>query len=247
VKLSVLTFNIHKGFSFAQQRFTLPRMREAIRDSGADIVLLQEVVGASSHRSKVSRDLKIEAHFEFLADSIWPHFSYGKNAVYSKGHHGNAILSRWPLQDAKNHDVSNSKLQRRGLLHATIEIDSVQIHIICLHLDLTYRGRTAQLGRLKKLIEGSIPNEAPVIVAGDFNDWSSLISDLGPGFLEVSKVAVGRFAKTFPSWFPILPLDRIYFRGIDLRLLNISRLEGPVWQGLSDHIPLMAVFEFGEE
>ncbi|MDU7670769.1 MAG: endonuclease/exonuclease/phosphatase family protein [Escherichia coli] len=42
----VLTINIHKGFTAFNRRFILPELRDAVRTVSADIVCLQEVMGA---------------------------------------------------------------------------------------------------------------------------------------------------------------------------------------------------------
>ena len=61
-------------------------------------------------------------HYEFLADSIWPQFAYGRNAVYPKGHHGNAVLSKFPIVRYENHDVSIGGPEKRGLLHCVLRV-----------------------------------------------------------------------------------------------------------------------------
>jgi len=46
--LTVLTLNVHKGFTPFNRRFILPELREAVRATGADLVFLQEVTAATS-------------------------------------------------------------------------------------------------------------------------------------------------------------------------------------------------------
>src|SRR3989338_3836062 len=112
--LRVLSYNIHKGFSAGSRRFLLDAMREAIEIVHADIVLLQEVQGEhTGHLSRIPA-YPSAAQFEFLADRLWPHYAYGKNAVYQHGHHGNAILSKYPILFHENIDVSTNRLESRG-------------------------------------------------------------------------------------------------------------------------------------
>ena len=81
--LRILSYNIHKGFSSGNRRFVLKKMREAIRLVHADLVFLQEVLGEHQvHRERV-KEWPDQSQFEFLADEIWPHYTYGKNAIYS--------------------------------------------------------------------------------------------------------------------------------------------------------------------
>lgn len=83
-----------------------------------------------------------------------------------------------------------------------------------------------------------------MIVAGDFNDWRRrarrhLHTELGIGelFLDLE----GRHARTWPIWQPMLPMDRIYYRGIVP--LDCERLSTGPWRKLSDHAALMGVFD----
>lgn len=78
-------------------------MRNTIQKYRVDLVLLQEVVG------KHEKHTPTTSQFEFLADGVWPHFAYGKNAVYDEGHHGNAILSLYPIVEWKNLDFQTKK------------------------------------------------------------------------------------------------------------------------------------------
>ncbi|MGZ3709925.1 MAG: endonuclease/exonuclease/phosphatase family protein, partial [Bdellovibrionota bacterium] len=64
-------------------------MRDALRAERADLVFLQEVLGEHEIHSRTVQGWPAGPQFEFLADELWPHFAYGKNAAYSAGHHGN--------------------------------------------------------------------------------------------------------------------------------------------------------------
>ncbi|MGE8201388.1 MAG: endonuclease/exonuclease/phosphatase family protein, partial [Variovorax sp.] len=95
--LKVMTVNTHKGFTALNRRFILPELRDAVRTVGADVVFLQEVLGTHSRHSRRVSNWPEAPHYEFLADTMWPQFAYGRNAVYPKGHHGNALLSKFPI------------------------------------------------------------------------------------------------------------------------------------------------------
>lgn len=99
--LNVLTINIHKGFTTFNRRFMLPALRDAIRSVSADIVCLQEVTGAHEIHSLQIENWPDRSHYEFLADTLWSEYAYGRNAVYPEGHHGNAVLSRFPINIMK--------------------------------------------------------------------------------------------------------------------------------------------------
>ncbi len=235
-KLRILSYNIHKGFSAGAGEYTLHQMRSAIRSVKPDLIFLQEVQGEHHGHKKKIVDWPDSSQFEYLAESMWPHFTYGKNAVYTEGHHGNAILSKYPVISWENLDISQNPLEKRGLLHAVINLGSgkPKLHAICVHLNLLHRGRTNQINQLKKRIESVVPAKDLLIVAGDFNDWKSkAVMPFEEAFLKLH----GRHAKTFPANMPLLPLDRVYFRGFEIH--SAERLIKAPWNILSDHAPIL--------
>ena len=244
--LKVLTVNIHKGFTFFNRKFILHELREAVRTVGADVVFLQEVTGTHArHESRVA-NYPLTPHYEFLADSIWPQFAYGRNAVYTNGHHGNAVLSKFPIVSFENRDVSISGPERRGLLHCVLQVPGrdTHVHVICVHLGLAESHRLKQLHMLCDLIRTDIPASAPVIAAGDFNDWRRRAHSVlahGANMHEVFVQANGKAARTFPARFPMLQLDRIYVRNAIGHAPVVLPLKP--WSHLSDHAPLAAEIE----
>lgn len=244
--LTVLSYNIHKGFRegfrAGSKGFCLPEIRNLIRTTNADLVFLQEVVGENRNHAKRVSGWPEEAQYEFLADSVWTEHSYGRNAVYRSGHHGNAILSRYPIEKAENFDISTNRRECRGLLHAKIRVDDGSLlHACCTHLDLTKRGRSKQLETLCDSLSERIPASHALILAGDFNDWRKELSEPLEerlGLKEVVKSTHGKHKATFPSSLPVLSLDRVYVRG--LKILEAQVLKGRSWKKLSDHVPVQA-------
>ncbi|MBU2886269.1 endonuclease/exonuclease/phosphatase family protein [Gilvimarinus agarilyticus] len=241
-ELKVLTVNIHKGFSSFNQRFVLHELREAAREVSADLVFLQEVIGQHDNWAKRhSGKWPTETQYEFLADTLWPSYAYGRNAVYQQGHHGNALLSKYSIVHWENYDATVGKLEERGLLHCHIDLpDNKRLHAICVHLSLRENDRQIQLAQINELVS-RIPKEESVIVAGDFNDWrqkSQKILSTEAGFEEVYISGLGAPPKTFPAFFPMLRLDRIYVRSVQEHH-PITMPKAP-WNKLSDHTPLLA-------
>lgn len=239
MKLKVVTYNIHKGFSYRNKRFVLKQIKESLKQHPCDIVFLQEVVGSSGLD-------KHNSQFEFLADEIWSHYSYGKNAVIQGRHHGNAILSKYPIIYTHNLNLSLNKHELRGMIHAIIEIPQTkeQVHILCTHLSLLESHRKKQVKKINAYIKKEIPADAPLIMGGDFNDWRNIITkefSKTHNFKESFQKHTGKCVKTFPSWFPVLKLDRIYFRNLDLTATNIYK--GKPWSLLSDHLALFSEFK----
>lgn len=242
--IRLLSFNIHKGFAANGRRFTLPRVRQALEKTAVDVVLLQEVQGEHHGKAPHHPEWPTEGQTAHLAADLWPHHAYGANKNHAHGHHGNAVLSREPLLHWANHDVSNHPLERRGLLHGVIAVEGRELHVICCHLDLTDHGRGRQLARLAALITRDVPPEAPLVVAGDFNDWIGHAGDnlAELGLHDAYRTVHGRLARSFPAWMPSLPLDRMYLRGLNPRRAVV--LSSPPWRGLSDHLPLWCAAEF---
>ncbi|MDU4840007.1 MAG: endonuclease/exonuclease/phosphatase family protein [Leclercia adecarboxylata] len=240
--LKVLTINIHKGFAAFNRRFILPELRDAVRTVSADIVCLQEVMGAHEVHPLHVENWPDTSHYEFLADTMWSDYAYGRNAVYPEGHHGNAILSRYPIEHFENHDVSVGESEKRGLLYCRVAVPelAMPLHVASVHLGLREAHRQAQLQMMADWVN-ALPEGDPVVVAGDFNDWRQRASHplkAEAGLEEVFTLAHGRPARTFPVRFPLLRLDRIYIKNAHASSPTALALSN--WRHLSDHAPLSA-------
>lgn len=241
--LHIATYNIHKGLSFFNQRMILYELRDRLRSLDVDIVFLQEVVGEHVRHAYRFHNWPEGSQYEFLADSVWQDFAYGKNAVYNHGHHGNAILSRFPILSWENEDISAHRFESRGLLHCELAIPGWEdtLHCICVHLGLFKRGRSTQLLAMEKRIQQLVPLRAPLVIAGDFNDWRGVANRVLVDRLKLTEVfqhAHGKSARSFPSILPLLRLDRIYVRGFQVK--NARILHNRVWSKISDHAALSA-------
>jgi endonuclease/exonuclease/phosphatase family metal-dependent hydrolase len=250
-RIKVLSYNIHKGFGVGNVKFLLDEIRSAIRMVDPDIVNLQEVCGrreANGFEKKF--EMPEEPQFEFLADSIWQHHAYGKNAIYQRGDHGNAVLSKAPIETWENIDISVLGFSQRGILHGVVNLARSgglpprKLHVLNVHLGLFEAERRSQIEALCDRIHRVVPDSDPLILAGDFNDWRMtadrvLLERLN--LQEGYKAFHGNLARTFPVWLPIFRLDRIYFRG--LQICYAESLTGAPWNRLSDHAPLYTEYE----
>ena len=243
--LRILTYNIHKGFNVGNRRFVLHQIREALIAADADLLFLQEMQGEHLRHEKKILDWPVLSQLEFLADNTWPFYAYGKNAIYNAGHHGNAILSKFPFEHWENINVSPFPWASRSMLHGVIRLpqSSQDVHIVCIHFGLTGKERRLQISKLCDRIDSHVPQDAPLIIAGDFNDWLGQAERFFHdhlGLQEVFRETHGRYARSFPSWMPFLPMDRIYYRG--LIPVSCEPLTHAPWHKLSDHAPLIASF-----
>lgn len=229
MSIRILSYNIHKGVGWTSRRSTLPVIQTKLHELNHDILFLQEVRGIQ---------------FEIFNSGIWPHCSYGKNAIYINGDHGNAILSKFPIVYTNNIDLSEHRMERRGLLHVIVNVPFTltrQLHLLCVHLGLFENDRRKQLAKIINYIELTIPENEIFILGGDFNDWGNYATTplvknmrLKEVFLETQN----KYARTFPAWAPVFRLDRIYLHGFHIESAN--RLMLKPWRLLSDHIAIEA-------
>ncbi|MGH8507944.1 MAG: endonuclease/exonuclease/phosphatase family protein [Gammaproteobacteria bacterium] len=248
--LQVMTYNIHKGFSTGNARFVLHQMRDALERADVDLIFLQEIQGAHAYRQWLIDDWPNAPQSDFLADRRWPHRAYGKNAIYDAGHHGNAILSKYPIRFWENINVSGNPIASRSVLHAEIALPQVEqpIHVICIHFGLSGAERRRQLSVLTRRIRSHVPHQAPLIIAGDFNDWTRQAEHqmrTHLGLMDVFVTLNNRPAKTFPVWYPVLAVDRIFYRGAIP--ITCQCLNDMPWRQLSDHAALYAAFSLAAE
>jgi endonuclease/exonuclease/phosphatase family metal-dependent hydrolase len=244
-RLRVATYNIHKGVRGVgpRKRLEIHNLGLAIEALDADLVFLQEV------RLYHARDARRfertwfgwpeQGQAEFLAPEGYG-VAYRSNAITRDGEHGNALLSRWPLGDIGHHDVSDHRFEQRGLLHVPVQWQETTVHTVVAHLGLIHSSRVRQVQRLAEYIEANVPAGAPLIVAGDFNDWGERL-DASMRSLRLTRAAGSRTKPTFPSLVPVFALDRIYTRA--LRCCEVHVPRGTTWARMSDHLPLVAELE----
>lgn len=244
--LSIATWNIHKGFSQFNRRMVVHELRERLRELDADIVFLQEVQGRHEHHAARFEAWPAQPQHEFLAAGVWQNHVYGCNVVYDHGHHGNAILTRFPILVSHNQDVTRLRFERRGLLYCVVAVADIPapLHCVCAHLSLFGRSRRYQYEALAAFIEANVPAKAPLVIAGDFNDWRGRACDLLAPRLGVTEVfaaadpALRRPTRSYPAVLPLLRLDRIYVRGLKIEECAVHH--GAPWSTLSDHAALTA-------
>lgn len=229
--LKLLSYNIHWGLSTFRRRLVEANLVQTIIREKCDIVLLQEVwlQGGDVLRSLLDH---LEAELE--------HRILGPTVKFATGAQGNGLLSRFPIAHWLNHPIPHRHFQKRALLHAQLQLPSQRtLSVICTHFGLNRLERQAQAEDLCAYVEQQIPSGEPLIVGGDFNDWSQTLSPYLAERLSMSEAFVatnGGHARTFPSILPCLCLDRVYTRHVQITAARVVREAG--WKGTSDHLPL---------
>ncbi|MGH6894304.1 MAG: endonuclease/exonuclease/phosphatase family protein [Dongiaceae bacterium] len=224
----ILTWNIHRGIGL-DLRYDLARVINLIKPYDPDIVALQEV----DSRGKDRTNLPLSA----LKQVLGSHAAEARTIVAPDGHYGHVLISRWPMHDVNVHELHISRRETRCAIEATIESPLGYIRVIAAHLGLRLNEIRRQLDIFEPLVRGrpgADPAALPggLLMLGDFNDWHGRVRSTLTTFIPTHTMQ-----KTFPSWRPMLNLDRIYCR--PGKALLRSWVDSPA-RGASDHLPVFA-------
>ena len=235
--LRLLTYNIHKCIGGLDRLYRPSRIQAVVRHYDPDIALLQEV---DDDVRRSNRDRQVDLLGRLIG---MKHSTYFPNVmVRGGGVYGNAVLSRFPVHETRNIDLTMPRRKRRSVLHASFRVPlgrtgkARTVHVFNLHLGLSGRERERQLRRfLDSHPFVGLHQTTPIIVAGDFNDvWGTL----GRKLLEPAGFeGQARPIRTFPAYAPVRALDAVYTRG-KIRIRSIFRSHLGVARHASDHLPL---------
>jgi endonuclease/exonuclease/phosphatase family metal-dependent hydrolase len=221
------------------------RIVEVLRETEADIIALQEVLsieGSARERHQA----------RFLAEELEMNYLIGENRRLHGGAYGNVILSRLPVSDAHNYDITWSGRERRGCLRADVPVKAGGkerlLHVFNIHLGTAFIERRHQA---RKLVSPEILNDRKLagarVALGDFNEWTrGLASRLLGTHLQSADVRHHlKRARTYPGVLPFLHLDHVYYDdALELKRLTLHKSRTALVA--SDHLPLVADFQFKE-
>lgn len=232
----IVTYNIHKCKGL-DLRTSPERIVAVLREIDADIIALQEVVSRENGSPR-------ENQAQFIAGELGFEYRIGENRQHLGGKYGNVALSRFPLLNDKNFDITVRGREPRGCQHVDVKIEPADfLHIYNIHLGTAFFERRQQV---KRLLDAEILNRhhhAPRILLGDFNEWTrGLASRLLKAHFRSADLREHLSRKrTYPGIFPFLHLDHIYYDNhlkIENAFIHRSRLALVA----SDHLPLVADF-----
>src|SRR5690625_3911885 len=169
-RIRVVSYNIHKGRSAVLSRARLNELKLGLHGLNPDLVFLQEVQGRNDELGA------LDAQHQSLAAGLGMSVAYGSNVTKAHTEHGNALLSRFDILGLENQDISDHRLEHRGLLHAQVQIGEHEVHCFVVHLGLFAFSRTRQAEAMIRRIDELVPDDGPVLIAGDFNDWNDRLS-----------------------------------------------------------------------
>ncbi|MBZ6085357.1 endonuclease/exonuclease/phosphatase family protein [Streptomyces olivaceus] len=246
VPLRIATYNIHAGTG-SDGVFDLDRQATALRALDADVIGLQEV---DVHWGARSGDLDVAGE---LARRLGMRVSfapiYSLDPVTAQGprrEYGVAVLSRFPVRAAANHEITRLSTQDEdpvpapapGFGEVTLKVRGVPVQVFVTHLD--YRAdpavRVAQVADTRRIMarERAARPGARQVLLGDFNAEPSA-PELGPLWRELRDAAAGA-PGTYPAADPVKRIDYVAV-GRGVRVRGVSVPEEAV---ASDHRPVVA-------
>ncbi len=224
--ISLASYNIHRCFG-TDRKYLPERIAEVLQALDSDIIALQEV------------DMRLlvdgRPQLDFFAHTLRMTGVSGANVQDHRGHFGNALLTRLPVLAVRRIDLSVRRFEPRGAIDTDMLFGDLPIRVVATHLGLNAAERRLQVRHLLHALEDE-SGTAACIVLGDFNEWKP-----GGGALRALHRRFGRALplRTFPSRFPLLPLDRIWVwpRPARHRLRTYAT---PLTRLASDHLPIRA-------
>jgi endonuclease/exonuclease/phosphatase family metal-dependent hydrolase len=233
--LRVATYNVHKCRGL-DGRVRPDRIARVVRELGADVVALQEVLSLQGRPE--------DDQPRFLARELGLDMHFGEVRSHRGGRYGNLVLSALPLGPGRLYDLSVAGREERGCLRVDVRMaDATLLHVFNVHLGTSIAERRQQGPKLlEAVIRTSTDLAGPRVLMGDFNDWRSLfVSLLAAHFRGVDMRAHLGSKRTYPGVLPLLNLDHIYYdERLELARLRLHRSATALVA--SDHLPLVADF-----
>ena len=233
--LRIATYNIHRCRGL-DGRTRPHRIAEVLRAVNGDIVAIQEVLGAGPRGT---------SHIEEIGAALGMGWVLAP-ARHLRGHlFGNAVLSRFPIRQHLEHDLSWKTCEPRCVQRVDVGVDSHVLHIYNVHLGTAILERRHQAQRLATIV-GDRHVAGPKLVLGDFNEWMrGLVTRLLSAKLKsIDLRDYMRRWRTYPGLFPILHLDHIYYAG-RVEIVHIEVPRTRLALVASDHLPLVADVRVG--
>lgn len=226
--LIVATYNIHTCVG-VDRRYDPERTAAVLGELNADIIGLQEVDARHRFRRPVDQ-------WEYFAAATGLRAVAGVTIGSRRGRFANVLLTRFPVQSVRHIDLSVAGYEPRGAIAAELLVEGRPVLVVVTHLGLRAGERRLQIHRLLEALVERTSEADAVLVLGDLNEWRGR-----RGGVSVLDRQLGRAPapRTFPSWLPVLPLDRIYAAGA-LRLRGVAVHRSVLARVASDHLPLCA-------
>ena len=124
VDVRIATYNIHR--CRGMDRRTMPgRVAEVIREMNADVVALQEVIGAGPDSLGQAEEIGASLGMGWVMHSV----------RMLRGHHfGNVVLSRFPVVHHGHYDLSWRTCEERACQRVDLDVGGGLLHVYNVHL-----------------------------------------------------------------------------------------------------------------
>ena len=236
VDVRVATYNIHRCRGM-DRRVMPSRIADVLREIDADVVALQEVVGAGPEGAGQAEEIGAALGMGWVMTSV---------RHLRKHLFGNVLLSRFPIVQHCHYDLSWRTCEPRACQRADLSLGRGRtLHVYNVHLGTAVLERRYQAPRLASFVHDRRV-AGPKIILGDFNEWMRGLATrtLSSLFDSVDLRAHLRRRRTYPGIFPVLHLDHIYYEGeVDVRRVELPRTRKALMA--SDHLPLVANLRIG--
>lgn len=225
-RVTVATYNVHQWIG-TDGVLDSSRVLRVIRELQPDVIGLQEVTFSPAGEPAAGKDyLSAATEFEVI---LGPTF-FRENV-----HFGNVLLTKHRVFEVRRVDLSVDKREPRGALDVDMELHGASVRTIVTHFGLRAAERRRQGEKLLKMLAAGPSNF--VIIMGDFNEWYPV-----RGWLRRLRSWAGfpPTPRTFPSRFPLLPLDQILvfprqaLAAVAVHRTRLSRIA-------SDHLPVIGI------
>ncbi len=231
-KLRVVTYNIHRCRGL-DGRMRPQRIAAVLASIDADIVALQEVVGASPLKPGQAAEIGAALGMGWVMAPT----RHVRNALF-----GNVVLSHFPVKHQQQYDLSWKTCEPRLAQRVDLQIgDEDVLHFYNVHLGTAFLERRDQAKRLASVVHDRRVN-GPKIVLGDFNEWARRLTTdvLAEKLHSIDLTRHLSRRRTYPGFFPVVHLDHIYYEGARVEVDSVWLPKDRLALMASDHLPLVA-------
>jgi len=234
-ELRIATYNIHRCRGL-DRRVAPLRIIEVLREINADVIALQEVIGAGPAGAGQAEEIGAGLGMGWVMNCV---------RTLRQHQFGNVVLSRYPIVHHSQYDLSWRTCEPRNCQRADLDLGGQLLHVYNVHLGTAVLERRYQAGRLASFVHDRRVT-GPKIILGDFNEWMRGLATktLSSLFESVDIAAHLKRRRTYPGLFPVVHLDHIYYEGrVDVVNVEMPRTRKALIA--SDHLPLVANLRIG--
>jgi endonuclease/exonuclease/phosphatase family metal-dependent hydrolase len=224
-----MTYNIRGALGIDNKR-SIARIADVIKDSGVDVVCLQEVHQRLPWSKLVDQP-------RWLGERLRMQFAFQRNLTIGIGGFGNAVLTKHPIVGTAVYALTSHQ-EQRGLLEVRIRMPETVLTVFCTHLGLDDEERVKQTEEIVRIVS-SAPQ--PFVLCGDFNEQPD-------GKAMRNLYASGQLtdcADAMHANYPTFRTDQLTSR------IDYIFAGGPLkvdWTGVldteaSDHLPVVSALE----